>query len=237
MEDKKLEKEKGLEEDINLEEEKKLEEGTAEQQAQRMKKKLISILCVMLGGLVLLFAAIVILSAREKKEVPGYEYEDKDFYPTYEGNIMEYKEYLDLDRSVSYCADPAGYGETSTITEENRKDYGAEVLFLYDYLQTIIAGDATAYNACFNGNYYKNHKLRETFSPQMLYQCKITYIDDGTDGADKLMVYRLEYMIFRNDGSFRRDIASDASRPQNVLLRVTPDGRISIENISTIYMQ
>ena len=71
----------------------------------------------------------------------------------------------------------------------------------------------------------------------MLYQCKITYIDDGTDGADKLMVYRLEYMIFRNDGSFRRDIASDASRPQNVLLRVTPDGRISIENISTIYMQ
>jgi hypothetical protein len=221
-------------------EEKMLEEfasDLAARQSQKMKKKLIMILCAVFGALILLLATIAIISMLDKKEIPGYEYGEEAFYPTYEGNIMEYKAYLDLDRSVSYCADPAGYGETSTITEENRKDYSEGVLFLYDYVQTIIAGNTAAYNACFNGNYYKSNQRKEAFSPQMIYGTKITYVTEETDGADKLRVYRLEYMIFQNDGTFRRDITSDASRPQNVLLRITPDGRISIENITTIYYQ
>ena len=222
-----------------MEEKKQETTEVASVSPQNFKKKLLLILGIALGALILLLTAVALITGLGKKDNPGFEYGEEHFYPTYEGDIMQNKAYLDLDRSISYCADPAGYGETSSITDENRKDYSAEVLFLYDYLQTVIAGDANAYNKLFNEAYYKNkeNKPLESFSPQMIYQAKITYQTEAKEGTDRLVVYRLEYMIYRNDGTFRRDIASDSSRPQNIRLRVSADGSIAIENISTLYIQ
>ena len=55
------------------------------------------------------------------------------------------------------------------------------------------------------------------------------------ENGDKLVTYILEYMIYQNDGTFRRDVGSDAIRPQHVTLRVSPSGDMHIEKIVTIY--
>ena len=70
----------------------------------------------------------------------------------------------------------------------------------------------------------------------MLYNMKITYSAEETaENGDKMVTYVLEYMIHQNDGTFRRDVDSDASRPQRVTLRITPLGEIKIERIVTVY--
>ena len=48
-----------------------------------------------------------------------------------------------------------------------------------------------------------------------------------------LITYKLEYMIHRNDGSFRRDIRSDESRAHYLTLRIEP--AIAIEKLITHY--
>ena len=48
------------------------------------------------------------------------------------------------------------------------------------------------------------------------------------------VTYRVDYMIRKNNGTFRRDVGSDAIRPQYVVLLVSPDGSdIAIENVYT----
>jgi hypothetical protein len=194
-------------------------------------------LCI-IGVLVIgILSCLVALELKKRKGNEIREYEQSEFSPTYQGDIMEYKKYLDLDRSVKYCADPSGYGMTQAITEENQKDFDAGVLFLRDYIQTIVAGDAEAYNACFSEAYFEHNDPQKSFTPQMVYGSVITYLSEQTDGDSKLVTYKLEYMIFENDGSFRRDILSNASREQRVTLRLTPSGQITIEKLITVNHQ
>ena len=50
-----------------------------EQQAQRMKKKLIRVLCAILALLVVGVGAVALITELTREdEVPGYEYEEKD---------------------------------------------------------------------------------------------------------------------------------------------------------------
>ena len=208
------------------------QEKIAELQAQsrKMRKKMIVVLSVVIAVILLLVIAILVinkLTAPKTPDLPDYE-----FYPTYQGNIMEYDRYLDLDRQVYYSE----MGTTTSITEENREEFDPAVLFLYDYVQSIIAGDHTRYNQFFSDSYFKECDPQTPFSPQMLYRIVITYQSTEEEAGDKLITYRLDYMIFENDGTFRRDIESDASRPQIVTLRVTPNGEIAIEKLITNYI-
>ena len=205
-------------------------------QSRKMKRRLILILTCVVGCLILISVLIKILDTVIGKDEIGVPDGTYEFYPTYEGNILENPDYLELNRQVSYCNDPSGYGLTQSITDENRADFDANTLFLYDFLQTIIAGDASAYNACFHETYYKDNERKTSFSPQMLYNMEITYqSSESGESGDKLVTYLLEYMIYRNDGTFRRDIDSGASRPQYITLRVSADGSILIEKSITVY--
>ncbi len=205
--------------------------------SKKINKKLLLILgCVVLGLALMLVLIGVLDRALSDDDFVGVPEGTYEFCTTYPGDIMEYDEYLALDRQIDYCDIPSGLGLTQSITEENRKDFDANVLFLYDHLQTIIAGDVAAYNACFNDTFFEANKKKTYFSPQMLYNMKITYSTAETaENGDKLVTYILEYMIYQNDGTFRRDIDSDASRPQHVTLRVPPNGDIRIERIVTKY--
>ncbi len=105
-----------------------------------------------------------------------------------------------------------------------------------DYLQTVIAGDANAYNAYFNNVYFEDNQPKTAFYQQMLYNMVIYYEStEKQDGGDTLTTYRLEYMIYRNNGSFHADVGSDAILPRHVTLRISPDGTIKIEGIRTSY--
>ena len=200
-------------------------------QSKGMRKKLIIALSAVVGAIAVLMLTLLLierLTAPKLPEIPEYE-----FYPTYQGNIMEYDKYLDLDRQVYYSE----LGTTTSITDENRDEFDPSVLFLNDYIQSIIAGDSVRYNGFFSQSYFEECEAQAPFTPQMLYRIVVTYLATEEDASgSKLITYQLEYMIFENDGSFRRDIGSDASRPQHLTLRVLPDGSAEIEKLVTNYI-
>ena len=121
--------------------------------AKRMKKKILIVLAAVVGGLLLLFLAVQLAQGILEKNKWNSNQKEYEFYPTYNGDIMQYGAYLDLNRTVSYCNDPSGYGVTMSITDENRQDFNANVLYLFDFVQVMIAGDTAAYNACFHDSY------------------------------------------------------------------------------------
>ena len=204
--------------------------------AKQNKRRVVIVCAAVLVGIALLFGAVTLIEhlSNRPPKIPEYDFQ---FYPTYRGDIMKYAPYLALDRQVYYCEDPSGNGLRTAVNEENMTDYNTKVLFLYLYFQTIIAGNSEAYNSYFNDTYYQTSQPLEAFSPQMLYEMEIIYQgSEAQADGDTLVSYRISYRIHRNDGSFRRDIDSDASRPQTVTLRVSADGDISIERLVTHYI-
>lgn len=206
-----------------------------EAQAKKMRKRLLLILGGILLLAALLLGGVLIAEAlngdkKDPQATAQTEYPDAAFYEPYKGDIMSNKEYLALDRKV-YYAD--GSGMEVSMEQGNLNEFSQEAIFLYHYLQTIIAGDRKAYNACFNNTYFQTSDPKGSFHPQMVYGAKITYQSRGNDESGVWVQYKIEYMIHRNDGSFRRDIRSNESRPQYVTLRIEPE--ILIEKLVTYY--
>lgn len=200
-----------------------------------MKKRILIVGAIVLAVLILLFVALWVADTLAKRNVgvPDGTYE---FYPPYDGDIMENPEYLALNRMVDYCNDPLGYGLRQSITDENEEEFDDAVLFLRDYLQTVIAGDAQSYNGFFNHTYFEDNEPKSAFYQQMLYNMVIYFEStEKQDGGDTLTTYRLEYMIYQNNGSFRKDVGSDAILPRHVTVRIGADGTILIERILTSY--
>lgn len=185
-----------------------------------MKKRMLLILAVLGAILVLMVAVLLILHfafGNGDGDAPRIE-----FYAPYEGDIFEFGEYLALDRSISYFD---GYVYRS-IEENDEESFDRAVLFLRDFIVIMTRGDVAAYNASFTEDPHA-----ESFSQQMIYEAVICYESDGVDGGDRLILYRLEYKIHRNDGTLRRDVGSDGMRPQWALVRVKDNGAVSIESL------
>ncbi len=201
----------------------------------KSKQKLILIIAAILGVMLLMLGAILlierfVLSDRNAPADGKYE-----FYPPYNGDIQENEAYLELDRQVYYCNDPSGYGVTESIDPTKKEDYPPEVMFLYDYLQAVIAGDAEAYRLCHNAAFLKKQELPAAFYPQMLHRMELRFMNEVKEGNDRLVTYRVSYLIFQNDGSFRRDIDSETMRPQDITLRISANGTVAIERSVTLY--
>lgn len=197
--------------------------------AKKLKKRILIVLASVLGALLVLLLLVLLLqgirNSMNEPEVPEYE-----FYPTYTGNILENPSYLNLNRDVVYSYDSTGVGFSTSITDEEWDTLDGEVKFLYQYLQIIIAGDVEGYNACLSERYIREFGREDAFSPQMLYEMRISYYRTDADGGK---VYLLEYKIHRNDGSFRTDVGSGMCRPQYVKVIEPEEGQYRIENIAT----
>lgn len=200
-----------------------------------MKKRILTVGAVVLAVLIVLVVVLWIADTLAKRDVgvPDGTYE---FYPPYDGDIMENEEYLALNRMIDFCNDPLGYGLKQSITEENEEEFDPTVLFLRNYLQTVIAGDAETYNTYFNHVYFEDNEPKSAFYQQMLYNMVIYFEStEKQDGGDTLATYRLEYMIYQNNGSFHKDVGSDAILPRHVTVRIGADGTLAIERIVTVY--
>lgn len=120
-----------------------------------------------------------------------------------------YAEYLELDRYLYY----KDGNETVGVLESNRDTFGGEVLFFEKYFDTIISGDSEAYNSLFTEKYYENHEKVSEFTPQMLYGMEIELLSEQEENGILTFTFNVSYKIFRNNGTFRNDIYSDAVRP------------------------
>lgn len=192
-------------------------------QNARMKKRFLKILAIVgvsLAALLLIVVGINILIAENAKK----SNEEIFFYPPYEGNIFENERYMELDRKVYYFDGSM----TKSIEEDQLHHFPISVLFLCDFINTMIYGDAAAYNACFTTN-----PGQADFSQQMIYDILISYESStGDTSGNSLIKYKLEYRIYRNDGTLRNDVAADRIKPQYVTLRLTSRGDISIDSLS-----
>ncbi len=182
--------------------------------------KLILLICggaVLLGFLVLL-GLYLFLPEKDTDERNIY------FYPVTDVDIFMSGEYHDSDRVIMYCENSSGYGIKEQINAEEGTSDG-KLRFLETYFNCIIAGNNEMYPLLFTEEYRQENTL-PTFTQQMLYKMCIYYeqTERAKDGS-MLITYRLEYMIRKNNGTFRRDVGSDEILPQYVVLKVSSDER------------
>ena len=198
--------------------------------SRRLKKYLL----ITVGGVLLLtlvtVAVVLLINGRQEKPMDDKKYY---FYPTYEGDILKNESYLKLNREISYCEDANGYGLTQTVTEELYGEMDVSAQLVCTYLKTVIAGDETDYNDLFASAYLGENGRQADFSPQMLYDMTFYLYDQkaGDSGA-KIYTYKLHYKIYRNDGTFRRDVGSDMIRPQFLIITVNRDGTAKISDMA-----
>ena len=204
------------------------------EQNKKMRKRLLIVTAIVVGVIALLIAVILIVDAM-KKGNEEIVLPNSYFYPTHQGDIFEYEEYLEKRPDIiMYSSDPNGDGHITSIDAEKEETFAPEVIFLRDFLLIMMHADIDAYNGCFNEVYYKNHKQQTAFSQQMIYDAEIRYGGEETvTNGTKTVTYYLLYKLYENDGSLRRDVGSDAIVPMRVVLRVTQQGDISISEWGT----
>jgi hypothetical protein len=195
------------------------------QNAKKLRKKiLITVGAILLSMLAILLLIYYVFLPPEETPEPNYY-----FYPVTGENIFDTGEYFESDMIITYCANSDGMGLRTEVTEES----DSKLRFLSLVIKSVIMGDNQAYRSYFSDAYLAGNTLPQ-FTQQMLYD--ICIYNEGTqvqkDGT-VLYVYRLDYMIRKNNGTYRRDVGSDMIRPQYVLLSINASNEIKIENIYT----
>ena len=149
-----------------------------------------------------------------------------DFYP-----IDDYlsararDEYAQLDPRV-HVNDPST-GATYSLEQEDLATAEPYARFFYFYFDTVIAGDSESYATYFSDAYLATAELPEDFTPQLIYDIRITpYQADTEQGS----AYLVDYKILRNNGTFRADVGSKASRTL-VFYLVETGGELCVNEI------
>lgn len=214
---------------------KKAPSGEREIKNKKKRRMLLGILIVTLLGAIswVLQKNPQIFESQEKgKATSMYSDSIKSyaFYPTdYDLDVTADETYMELDRYVYF----KNGAETLAVTDGDYAQYGADVAFFGDYFETVVAGDVETYNTYFTELYYESNAPYERFAPQMLYDIRIERLSqtENTDGTVRY-AYNVSYKIHRNDGSFRNDIDSDASRTLYYELLEDAGGTVKIDRIT-----
>ena len=153
--------------------------------------------------------------------------EEIDFYPVDEHlDIRTDPEYAQLDHRVHYN-DPAT-GATYSLEAEELASAEPYACFFYYYFDSVISGDASLYATYFSDSYLRENELPDDFTPQMIYDIRITPHSSGDTELGS--AYLVDYKILRNNGTFRRDIGSNASRTL-VFYLVEQEGELYVNDI------
>ncbi|HBF15893.1 MAG TPA: hypothetical protein DDW30_09515 [Clostridiales bacterium] len=196
------------------------------------KNKRLRIALLVCGGVVLLAVlTVVLLSVLLPKDEPTQPSQDSGtssirFYPPYDGDIRTAEIYTRLDRQF-YLYD-ANYGSTDALSE-SAIDADPELRFLRAYFNCLIDGDAAGLRALLASD--ANGFTIPDFAQQMVYDMKVTRVGETEESGDLRVTYRLEYRIQRNNGTYRRDVGSDAMRPEYLTLTKDENGDFRIFDI------
>ena len=208
------------------------EKITATERNKRKKIAIVFIAVVLTLGIlsgVLLAVMNHIEKNREKDPTNMYsdELHSYIFYkPEYGLDVTTVEEYMELDRLLYYKDGAEEYG-----IEGNYEKYGKGVVFFKEYFDTVIAGEWEEYNELFTEHYYESNEPRNQFAPQMIYDMHITKLWQKNDGGVERYAYDVCYRIYRNNGTFRNDIDSGASKTLYFEL-VEEDGELKIDRIT-----
>lgn len=192
-------------------------------QSRKLKKRLLIILACVATAVLLGVGIWLLVDALTREETPSFQ-----FYPATDENIFENPTYMEKDREI-YFTDSDGVEERvdeAFILASNN----AEIKLMYDYVHAIIDGNEAYYNLLFNKTYYDRAEPKTAFTQQMLYDIALSvYSYDVDKNGERLVTYRLEYTIYRNNGTYRNDCEPGKESPELLTLRIAKDGVVSIE--------
>ncbi|MBE6641718.1 MAG: hypothetical protein E7619_09030 [Ruminococcaceae bacterium] len=204
------------------------------------KKKGILIALLAVAALLLVAALLCLVLFLVDFFIPdrGEELANRfELYPVdYEYDISGDEKYMAEDRRV-WVND----GTLSAPIDDN--DYSDNQLYMFfeKYFKALQEGDASSLKECYSDELVKTLKLPYRISMQRVYDINLQYIstEAATDEAGIVydsVVYRFEYKIMKNDGTFRRDLESDAVRPQYITIRQYFD-KIYISNVVSNFIK
>ena len=155
----------------------------------------------------------------------GHLRADQFKHPHPDEDVTTDAAYMELDRRIHIRR---GAETVPVETAEDARLEGEAVAFFARYFEIVTAGDASAYNSLFTDTYYKRTLPFAYFSPQKIYD--IVLQEAEYDAEEDSYVYYVSYAIYDNDGTFRRDVASDASRVL-IFTLVSEGGTLKIDSI------
>lgn len=177
---------------------------------KRLRKALLICGAVLLGMVLIMVLLTVLLRKSEPDPEPEPTAPTIRFYPSYEGNVRENEVYQALDRQFYLCE--PDYDAVNALTDAEI-NASPELRLLKTYFDCLIDGDADGLRSLFAAAALAENPIAD-FAGQMIYQTEVTRTGERTVGGERQITYRLEYMIYRNDGTYRRDVGSDAVRPE-----------------------
>lgn len=203
------------------------------------KRKLKIIILSVFGAFLLLLCICIIIMNIPQSKTLGTDYTDAltdyKFYPVVYENIFKDPDYTEQMRQINYADVSEGIREY-VITEDNINDFDASVLFMYNYIQYIINGEVGKYNACFSDAYYEKVYPKESFTMQRLYDINLYKVDVQNENGYAVYIFKLDYKILKNNGSFRRDISSDTSRTKTIYV-TTREGGLAIDGEVILHIE
>ena len=203
--------------------------STRQVDSKRNRKKSVAIIAVMFAvifGIIILSVVAIALISKQNEVQPNKTGSLIFYEADYDYNIMRDQDYLDLDRQIYFENTVDGMTVTFTddTLEDLPKDQKAHLLHIYEFIRCAIYGRTDELNALFSQEYVDaGGKLKMDFTMQQLYNIKITYVEMSSEIVDGNTYvsydYWLEYMIRKNNGTFRSDMGSDCVRKEYI--RVT----------------
>ncbi len=154
--------------------------------------------------------------------------------PDWESDIFQNKEWLEKSRFITYTENGMSVG----LVDGDYSSYGRAVEMFGEYVDALMKGDAELVNGFYTAEYFESHERFERITMQKLYDIEVEYISRseitvGGKAVDKY-IYKFTYKIMENDGTFRNDLVSDATRAQYYTL--IDDGEtVKISDISYSY--
>ena len=146
-------------------------------------------------------------------------------------DIMEYDEYLNLNRVIMFSDKNSGVAYS--VDESNYKGVGADVELVYELINAVISGDSNTYNSFINDE----SKHIDGFTQQQIYDVEISrQSEEFINNEGKIYteyVVIVNYKIHENNGTFRKDIESDVSRPQYLVIN-NSTGEFKIMDIAYV---
>ncbi len=172
-------------------------------------KKIIAVLAAIavLSALILLVIELLPDGKNSKKD----ERELYFFYPAdYESDIFENEEFLKKNRNIKYISS----GLSVSYDIESFSKLGEAQAFLADYFSALWQGDEDRLNEMFTKEYFEDEEPYGDITMQKIYNISVEDLGSSDTGTDTTTYYfSITYMIMENDGTFRRDLDSDAERP------------------------
>lgn len=204
-----------------------------------MKKKIIKkrpliVIASLFAVFLIAIIVVVIYEVQTNKNYYGQysgtyqpDYSSITYAPIdFEEDIFLNAEYMEKNHAIKYIT---GAQSTEYPIEYALQSFDTGLLFFAQYFNSIINGEHEVHKDFYWDEYFDDKRCfelpKEPFTKQKIHNISIDFRSTNTvieaDGTQK-SYYIVRYMIFQNNGTFRRDLAEETTVP--MLVELTTKG-------------